>query len=155
MTTAEYAKKYNVTEKTAKKLCREGKITAVKKNNRWEIEDPVAIGENSNSLYVEKMKIDNELKKERLFNLRQDTILKMQKQKFQIEKYRLEFAEGVNECFKDAFSSFSCFLQEAKLQKEDAEKINKVLLLCIEEFEKKLKQYLEKVDAEEDTNVEE
>ena len=95
---------------------------------------------------AEKLLIQNELKREKLFNIRQDTILKKLKNQYTKEQYRQQYVEGVFQCFTEAFSKLKNNLIELKLGKQQTEKLKKTISKCLKEFEANLSKYLTEKD---------
>lgn len=108
------------------------------------------IEEDQNSSYQKrveaKAKIENALKLQKLKNLRQDTILKKQKQTSTKQKYRQEYVQGVFECFTDSFSNVKNIFIELKLNKQQNQILKKSFAKAIKTFETKLKKYLAEKD---------
>ena len=95
---------------------------------------------------AEKLLIQNDLKREKLLNLKQDTILKKLKNEYTKQMYRQQYVEGVFECFSAAFSKLKNNLIQLKLGKQQNEKLKKSIQSCIKEFEKNLQKYLTEKD---------
>ena len=100
-------------------------------------------------LQNEERKVKLELQFEKLKNLREDTLIKKQKQTYTKELYRQEYVDGVFEAFTDAFSNIKNLIVELKLKKEDNAKFKKVFSDCIKKFELNLKKYLAEADKKE------
>lgn len=98
---------------------------------------------------AEKLLIENDLKREKLLNLKQDTILKKLKNEYTKQMYRQEYVEGVFDCFSTAFSKLKNNLIQLKLGKQQNEKLKKSIQSCIKEFEKNLQKYLTEKDRQE------
>lgn len=96
-----------------------------------------------------KLQLQNDLKNQKLANLRQDTIIKKQKQLFTKQKYRQQFAQGVFTCFADAFAGVKNLMIELKLSKENNEKFKRVFSVSLKKFEQNLKNYLADCDKKE------
>ena len=101
-----------------------------------------------------KLQLQNDLKSERLANLRQDTIIKKQKQLYTKEMYRQQYVQGVFTCFADAFSNLKNLMIELKLSKENNEKMKRVLDSSLKKFEQNLKNYLADCDKRQLTDDE-
>lgn len=97
----------------------------------------------------EAKKLENDLKRERLKNIRQDTLVKRQKQKFTKQKYRQQFAEGVFECFTNAFSDLKSKLILMRLNKQQMQQFQTCFKKSIKKFELELKKYLNEADKKE------
>ena len=95
---------------------------------------------------TQKLLIQNELKREKLLNLKQDTILKKLKNEYTKQMYRQQYVEGVFQCFTEAFSKLKNNLIELKLSKEKNEKLKKIIAKSIKEFQNNLKKYLTEKD---------
>lgn len=95
-----------------------------------------------------KTEIENQLKLERLRNLQQDTIIKKLKQEAIKEKYRLEYAEGVLQCFTEAFSPVKALLTSCKLTGEQTKQFERNFKKSLKAFEEKLTNYLKEKDLQ-------
>ena len=95
---------------------------------------------------AEKLLIQNELKREKLLNLRQDTILKKLKNEYTKQMYRQQYVEGVFQCFTEAFSKLKNNLIQLKLGKQQTDKLKKTISSCIKTFESSLQKYLQEKD---------
>ena len=98
---------------------------------------------------TQKLLIQNELKREKLLNLKQDTILKKLKNEYTKQMYRQQYVEGVFDCFTAAFSRLKNSLIQLKLSKEKNEKLKKIIQKSIKEFEENLIKYLHEKDRQE------
>lgn len=98
---------------------------------------------------AEKLLIQNELKREKLLNIRQDTILKKLKNEYTKQMYRQQYVQGVFQCFTAAFSKLKNSLIELKLPKEKNEKLKKIIAKSIKEFQNNLQKYLQEKDKQE------
>lgn len=95
---------------------------------------------------AEKLLIENDLKREKLLNLKQDTILKKLKNQYTKEMYRQQYVQGVFQCFTESFSKLKNSLIELKLPKEKNEKLKKIIAKSIKEFQQNLSKYLQEKD---------
>ena len=93
--------------------------------------------------------LQNELKREKLKNLQQDTLIKKQKQTYTKQKYRQEYAEGVFQCFCGAFADVKKMIIELKLDREQMQKFQNSFKKSIKKFELELKKYLHDADKKE------
>lgn len=93
--------------------------------------------------------LQNQLKRQKLRNLQQDTLIKKQKQTFTKQKYRQEYAEGVFECFTEAFADVKNLIIELKLTKDQMQKFQTCFKKSIKKFEVELKKYLHEADKKE------
>lgn len=98
---------------------------------------------------TQKLLIENDLKREKLLNLKQDTILKKLKNEYTKQMYRQEYVEGVFQCFTESFSKLKNSLIQLKLSKEKNEKLKKIIAKSIKEFQEKLRKYLQEKDRQE------
>lgn len=90
--------------------------------------------------------LQNQLRREKLKNLQQDTILKKQKQTITKEKYRIEYAESVLQAFTDAFSDVKNILIGLKLNKSQMESFQAAFKKSLKKFEVNLKKMLSDAD---------
>lgn len=160
----QYANSKDLSVNYVRKLINTGKLTAKKVNGAFQIEvpddQPVKLTERDKRIQEQdqaytlamtsKTEIQNELKKQRLLNLRQDTKLKELKNQQIIQKMRREFAEGVFESFTDSFSDLKNFFIELKLNKQQNEKLKNIFKKNVQKFKKKLSDYLEDKDKEQE-----
>lgn len=152
MTVEEYSEKYKISKKSVCANIKKGNLKAQKIKGKWEIqEESTPAGMGAESEYEIKLKLDNELKREKLKNLRQDTEIKKLKQQFHIEKIRLDFAQDIYTSFTSAFSDFTFFLQDLNLQKEEAEKLNFILQEALKKFKVELQKKLKGTESEFDS----
>lgn len=93
--------------------------------------------------------LQNQLKRQKLRNLQQDTLIKKQKQTYTKQKYRQEYAEGVFECFTEAFADVKNLIIELKLTKDQMQKFQNAFKKSIKKFETELKKYLHEADKKE------
>lgn len=93
--------------------------------------------------------LQNQLKRQKLRNLQQDTLIKKQKQTYTKQKYRQEYAEGVFEAFTSAFADVKNLLIELKLTKDQMQKFQNTFKKSIKKFEVELKKYLSEADKKE------
>ena len=93
--------------------------------------------------------LQNQLKRQKLRNLQQDTLIKKQKQTFTKQKYRQEYAEGVFEAFTSAFADVKNLLIELKLTKDQMQKFQNTFKKSIKKFQIELKKYLHEADKKE------
>lgn len=154
----QYANSKDLSVNYVRKLINTGKLTAKKVNGAFQIEvpddQPVKLTERDKRIQEQdqaytlamtsKTEIDNRLKQERLNNLKQDTVLKRLKNQQVIQQYRREFAEGVFQCFTDAFSDVKNVFIEMKLNKQQNQKLKQSFSKSIKNFKEKLNEYLKK-----------
>lgn len=100
-------------------------------------------------LQNQERKVKLELQLEKLKNLREDTLIKKQKQTYTKELYRQEYVDGVFDCFTESFSNIKNLIIELKLKKEDNAKFKKIFSQCIKKFQISLKRYLAEADKKE------
>lgn len=93
--------------------------------------------------------LQNELKRQKLKNLQQDTLIKKQKQTYTKQKYRQEYAEGVFECFTNAFADLKSKLISMRLNKEQMQEFQSCFKKSIKKFQVELKKYLSEADKKE------
>lgn len=93
--------------------------------------------------------LENELKRQKLRNLQQDTLIKKQKQTYTKQKYRQEYVEGVFQCFCQAFADVKKMIIELKLTKQQMQKFQNSFKKSIKKFEVELKKYLYEADKKE------
>lgn len=154
----QYANSKDLSVNYVRKLINTGKLTAKKVNGAFQIEvpddQPVKLTERDKRIQEQdqaytlamtsKTEIDNRLKQERLNNLKQDTVLKRLKNQQVIQQYRREFAQGVFQCFTDAFSDVKNVFIEMKLNKQQNQKLKQSFSKSIKNFKEKLNEYLKK-----------
>ena len=102
--------------------------------------------QHSPSPVTEKLLIENQLKREKLLNLKQDTILKKLKNQYTKQMYRQQYVQGVFQCFTESFSKLKNALIQLKLSKQQNEKLKKIIAKSIKEFQNNLKKYLTEKD---------
>lgn len=161
----EYANKHDVTTNAVLKRVHNNTIQSKKEKGMylvWQDDTdavqqqlqimPEASTSNTDDAYADAMRkakeLENALKQEKLKNLRQDTLLKKQKNRQVIQQYRKEFAQGVFECFTESFGDVKKLFIELKLNKQMNEKLKSVFKKCIGKFQKNLTDYLAKSDKE-------
>ena len=105
-----------------------------------------------NNALLASRNIDNELKRERLENLRQDTIIKRLKQEAVKEKYRVEYAEGVLEVFTASFGNVKSYLSSLHLSAEQIKTFQEHFKKSLVKFKKGLEDYIRQKDREEGEN---
>lgn len=93
--------------------------------------------------------LENQLKRQKLRNLQQDTLIKKQKQTYTKQKYRQEYAEGVFEAFTSAFADLKTKLISMRLKKQQMQEFQTIFKKCIKKFETELKKYLHEADKKE------
>ena len=96
-----------------------------------------------------KTQLDNELKIQKLKNLKEDTLIKRQKQQHTKQLYRQQYVDGVFEAFTDSFSGLKNFIIQLKLDKEKNDQFKQVLSKCLKNFQTKLTEYLNDCDKKE------
>ena len=157
---ADYAREHKTSTKQVYDLIHSGKLPYKKIKDKLHILIDDAEGAEDqqasiNNLFEteqkEKLRLENELKKEKLKNLQQDTILKRQKQIFTRQQYRRQFVQGVFQCFTESFADLKSFLIQLKLEKQRNKKFQELFKGAINTFEKKLKKYLTEKDKQEQT----
>lgn len=99
---------------------------------------------------VKGKNIQNELKQEKLNNLRQDTLLKKQKNTLTKQLYRVEYAEGVLQCFSSAFANVKNLLIDLKLTAEQNQNFQSAFRKALKRFEENLTNYLAQKDKDEE-----
>lgn len=159
----QFAKKHGITEQSVRGRIQAGTIQNKKIKgiiNVWDDapepepqEKTSAEQELADLQYSLAMKdskqLQNELKREKLKNLQQDTLIKKQKQTYTKEKYRQEYAEGVFECFTAAFADVKTKLISMKLKKQQMQEFQTIFKKCIKKFQVELKKYLADADKKE------
>ena len=106
--------------------------------------------EQYNNAVKRRVELDNELKTQKLRNLKADTALKRQKQTLIKQKYRREFAQGVFECFSESFSDVKTVFVQMQLNKELNSKLKEAFKKSIKKFQQQLIKYLEAKDKEDE-----
>lgn len=96
-----------------------------------------------------KTQLDNQLKMEKLRNLKEDTLIKRQRQQHTKQLYRQEYVNGVFDAFTDSFAGLKTFIIQLKLDKEKNDKFKTVIENCLKTFENKLSEYLSSCDKKE------
>ena len=159
----EFAKKHGITQQSVRGRIQAGTIQNKKIKgiiNVWDDapepepqEKTSAEQELADLQYSLAMKdskqLQNELKREKLKNLQQDTLIKKQKQTYTKEKYRQEYAEGVFEAFTSAFADLKTKLISMKLKKQQMQEFQTIFKKGIKKFEVELKKYLAEADKKE------
>ena len=97
---------------------------------------------------------DNELKRQKIENIRADIIIKKQKVKEYRERLRTEFCEGVLDAYSDAFGDLKAVMVDLKLRKEQIKKFKDTYSKCLKKFEQKLIAYLKTKDDDEEKESE-
>lgn len=97
-----------------------------------------------------KIQLENDLKNQKLKNIRFDIQLKKQKHKQIVEQQRRQFAQGVFECFTDAFAQIKNILVQMKLNKQQTNNIRDGFNSCLLKFKSKLIQYLRQKDVDDE-----
>lgn len=93
--------------------------------------------------------LQNQLKRQKLRNLQQDTLIKKQKQTYTKQKYRQQYAEGVFECFTNSFADLKSKLISMRLNKQQMQEFQAIFKKSIKKFELELKKYLSEADKKE------
>ena len=93
--------------------------------------------------------LENQLKRQKLKNLQQDTLIKKQKQTYTKQKYRQEYAEGVFEAFTSAFADLKTKLISMRLKKQQMQEFQTIFKKGIKKFQVELKKYLAQADKKE------
>lgn len=165
LTVREYANKHDIAINSVHKKIKKNTIQSKKEKGMylvWQddtdaVQQPLEImpeasTSNADDAYADAMRkskeLENALKQEKLKNLRQDTLLKKQKNRQVIQQYRKEFAQGVFQAFTESFGDVKKLFIELKLNKQMNEKLKSVFKKCIGKFQKNLTDYLAKSDKE-------
>lgn len=161
---AEYARQHNTSTKQVYDLIHTGKLPYKKLKDKLHIwledtegnteDQEVNRNEFAGGEQQQKLRLDNELKKQKLRNLQQDTLIKKQKQVHYKQMCRQQYCEGVFQCFTESFGKLKSSLIELKLNKEQNAKIKRIIGECLKEFQSQLKKYLQQKDKEELKNNE-
>lgn len=160
LTVREYANKHDIAINSVHKKIKKNTIQSKKEKGMylvWEqdtdaVQQPLQSTSNTDDAYADAMRkakeLENALKQEKLKNLRQDTLLKKQKNRQVIQQYRKEFAQGVFQAFTESFGDVKKLFIQLKLNKQMNEKLKSVFKKCIGKFQKNLTDYLAKSDKE-------
>ena len=157
---SDYAKHKDITVNTVNKKVRQGKLKSKLENGLRMVyaddlpEDTISETEKADAAYSlamqRKTSLDNELKQEKLNNLRQDTLLKKQKNTLTKQLYRQEYAEGVLQCFSSAFANVKNLLIDLKLTAEQNQNFQTAFRKALKRFEENLTNYLAQKDKDEE-----
>lgn len=154
LTVREYAKTKNISIKRVYDLIKKHKLKVkkiknimhvivnedVNANNQYEKQQKLQ--SDKQAVLLEKIKIDNELKKVRLLNVQQDTELKKLKNTVIQEKLRCEYAQEVLEVFINSFSTLKSYLTSLQLTKQQLDKLKQKIDESVKNFEVNLSDYL-------------
>ena len=103
-----------------------------------------------NTLALEKMMLAAAMQREKLKNLRADTVLKSQKIIAQKEEMKREICEAVYQAYSESFEDFKSELIELKLNKSQLASLTGSLKKCLSCFGEKLKEYIRKKEESPD-----
>ena len=161
ITVREYAKIKNISTKRVYQLVKKHRLDAKKIAGKLHVNNTSSSSElteqqqRKDALYnsaeqikLEKLKIENELKKQRLKNVRQDTILKHLKNQSTKEKYRVEYAEEVLQVYITSFASLKSFITSLHLDADQLKAFQQHIEKCVSQFELNLSKYLRNKDKE-------
>ena len=164
---AEYTKRKGVSEQTVREKIKRGTVQwrkiegithvlyddAEQQPQTAEGNFPVTAEETAlNNALLTSRNIDNDLKRERLENLRQDTIIKRLKQEATKEKYRVAYAEGVLQVFVSSFGNVKAYLSSLHLTAEQIKTFQDHFKKSLVKFKKGLEEYIKQKDREEAEN---
>jgi hypothetical protein len=103
-----------------------------------------------NNALASRYDTENSLKQAKIRNLEAEIILKRQKAVAYRERLRVEFCEGVLECFTDSFADLKGVAVDMKMGKEQIRHFKEAYAKCLKKFEQKLVSYLRTKDEEEE-----
>lgn len=159
---SDYAKQHNITTVAVYRKIKRGTILSKKIRNLTYVQDLAPIDPNTTQTAEEKalakslqtkQNLDNELKQEKLKNLRQDTLLKKQKNALTKQLYRQQYAEGVFQCFSESFGNVKKLLIDLKLTAEQNKAFQTAFAKALKAFENKLSAYLQQKDKEQEKQI--
>lgn len=162
-TIRQYSKQYDITVQAVRKKIKKGQIENKKVKGIYYVFDvndddqvkqvnPQTTDEDEkyNIAIRTKAELENKLRQQKLKNLKQDTLLKAQKNRDVIQKYRREFAQGVFECFTNSFVDVKNFFIELKLNKQQNQKLKQLFQKNIALFRQNLIKYLQQNQNQQD-----
>lgn len=160
----DYAKKLGVTRMAINKRIKSGSLKSKMEGKRLYVEVADNEAEDGkvaevdataqrNAALAKRWDTESALKEAKVRNIEADILIKHQKVREYRERLRVEFCEGVLECFTDAFASLKAVLVDMRLKKEQIQAFKTTYAKCLKKFWSRLEKYLKQKDKEEEETV--